>query len=101
MPTRSTWLWIASITFLPSCSGCPGFGPNPPEMEREKIENEVFASETTVTWNDGSTPIGVFFDQEHRRAVTWDELPAPWIVAIVASEDGHFWSHIGVDPEHV
>jgi len=70
-------------------------------MEREKIETEVFASETTVTWNDGTTPIGVFFDQEHRRAVTWDELPSPWIVSIVASEDGHFWSHIGVDPEHV
>jgi membrane peptidoglycan carboxypeptidase len=90
--------WFLVLT---SCTGCPGFGASPPEMQRENLETAVFASESTVTYRDGKTPIGVFFDQEHRRAVGWDELPPGWVVSIVASEDGNFWSHLGVDPQHI
>src|SRR5262245_57476179 len=81
-----------------SCDG-PGCGATPPEVKN--VAGAAFASETTVTYRDGKTRLGVFFDEQHRRALTWDELPAPWVVAIVAAEDGRFWSHNGVDPESV
>jgi penicillin-binding protein 1A len=43
----------------------------------------------------------VFFDQAHRRYVPYDELPRDWVNAIVAAEDGNFWTHPGFDAKHI
>jgi len=54
--------------------------------------------ETSIFCEDGVTPIGSFFTNEHRRYVTIDELPAHTINALVAAEDKNFFKHNGVDP---
>jgi penicillin-binding protein 1A len=79
----------------------PGCGDAPEGMDRATIEGEVYASDTRITYRDGETPIGALFEEEHRLAVDWDELPVAWVVGIVAAEDGRFWSHSGVDPKHI
>ena len=55
-------------------------------MSRESIERILFL-ESPVTYADGRTEIGVFFQEEHRRYVRYEEIPRDFINALVASED--------------
>lgn len=71
-----------------------------PEFDRAHVL-AIISQESPVYYRDGVTPMGVFFDQEHRSYVPYAELPADWVGAIVASEDGSFWTHPGVDAKHV
>lgn len=71
-----------------------------PAFERAAIL-EIIAQESPVYYRDGVTPMGVFFDQEHRTYVPFERLPEDWVHAIVASEDGSFWEHPGIDPKHI
>lgn len=71
-----------------------------PGFTREEVL-AIIARESPVYYRDGVTPLGVFFDSEHRRYVPYAELPKDWIHAIVAAEDGNFFQHPGVDPKHV
>lgn len=57
--------------------------------------------ETTVYCLDEQTPIGSFFDSEHRRYVSIDEVPKHMVNALVAAEDKNFFSHGGVDPQAI
>lgn len=61
----------------------------------------VIAQESPVTYRDGKTPLGVFFDSEHRSYVSYTDLPQDWVHAIVAAEDGNFFAHPGFDPKHI
>ncbi len=71
-----------------------------PEFTRGSIL-AIIAQESPVYYRDGVTPMGVFFDQEHRNYVPYADLPRDWINGIVAAEDGNFFSHPGVDPKHI
>ncbi len=71
-----------------------------PEFTREAVE-AIIAQESPVFYRDGVTPMGVFFDQEHRNYVPYADLPRDWVNAIVAAEDGNFFQHPGVDPKHI
>lgn len=71
-----------------------------PEMEKEKIL-AVIAQESPVTYRDGRTRLGVFFDQEHRQYLRYEQFPKNWVNAIVAAEDSNFFAHPGVDPKHI
>jgi membrane peptidoglycan carboxypeptidase len=71
-----------------------------PEFDRAHVL-DIIAQESPVFYRDGVTPMGVFFDQEHRNYVPYAELPPDWVGAIVAAEDGSFWTHRGVDPKHI
>jgi penicillin-binding protein 1A len=66
-------------------------------IERSAIMASI-AQESTVFYEDGTTRVGVFFDDQHRVLLTRDNLPPAFAFAIVASEDGAFWSHYGIDP---
>ena len=57
--------------------------------------------ETTVFCLDEKTPIGSFFNSEHRRYVSIDEVPKHMVNALVAAEDKNFFSHGGVDPQAI
>ena len=57
--------------------------------------------ETTVYCLDETTPIGSFFNSEHRRYVSIDEVPKNMVNALVAAEDKNFFSHGGVDPQAI
>jgi len=57
--------------------------------------------ETTVYCLDEQTPIGSFFNSEHRRYVSFDEIPKHMVNALVAAEDKNFFHHHGVDPQAI
>ena len=59
---------------------------------------EVIAQESPILYADGLTRMGVFFAQEHRQYVDYNEIPEAWVDAIVAAEDNRFFEHQGVDP---
>lgn len=61
----------------------------------------IIAQESPVTYRDGTTPIGVFFDSEHRSYISYTDLPPDWVHAIVSAEDGGFFEHPGFDAKHI
>ncbi len=69
-------------------------------VAREHIRT-IIAQESPVTYRDGTTRVGVFFEAEHRDFVPFGELPAAYVMALVAAEDERFWSHRGVDPRGI
>lgn len=71
-----------------------------PQFTREAIR-AIVAAETPITYRDGTTRIGAFFDTEHREWTPWEKIPRGWVDAIVASEDGDFFDHHGFSPRHI
>lgn len=70
-----------------------------PEFDRAHVRS-IIAQESPVYYRDGTTRVGVFFESEHRQFVPFDELPQAYVMAIVAAEDGTYWTHPGVSPKH-
>ena len=58
----------------------------------------ILGKESPVFYSDGTTPLGVFFDEAHRQYVTWGQIPQNFVNALVASEDNRFFEHYGFDP---
>ncbi len=71
-----------------------------PHLDRDHIRS-IIAQESPVTYRDGTTRVGVFFDAEHRQFVPWQRLPQSYVMGIVAAEDGRFWYHNGVNPKGI
>ncbi len=71
-----------------------------PEFDRAHVRS-IIAQESPVFFRDGTTRVGVFFESEHRQFVPFDELPTAYVMAIVAAEDGTYWTHPGVSAKHV
>ncbi len=71
-----------------------------PEFEPEAIRR-IISQESPVYYRDGITPVGVFFENEHRVYVPYADLPRGWVVSIVAAEDAAFWTHPGVAVKHI
>lgn len=65
-------------------------------IERGAIDR-VIASETPVYYDDGQTPIGVFFEKTHRKYIRYEDIPKVFIKALIASEDKNFFEHSGFD----
>ncbi len=65
-------------------------------IERGAIDR-IIASESPVYYDDGVTPIGMFFEKTHRIHMDYEEIPKIFIKALVAAEDGSFFSHKGLD----
>ena len=60
-------------------------------------EKFALAEKTTVYYNDGTTPIGSYADQ-NREIISCADLPDYVGNAIVASEDRSFYTNKGIDP---
>jgi len=71
-----------------------------PEFDRAHVRS-IIAQESPVYYRDGTTRVGVFFESEHRQFVPFDDLPQAYVMAIVAAEDGTYWTHPGVSAKHV
>jgi penicillin-binding protein 1A len=82
-------------TYLYAVVANPG-----PTLDRAHVQ-AIVAQESPVTYRDGETRVGVFFEQQHRRYVPFDELPRAWVMSIVAIEDRRFWAHWGFDPRGI
>ena len=66
------------------------------EISIENIQS-ILGKESPVLYSDGYTPLGVFFDDAHRKYVTWEQIPDTFVDALVASEDNRFFEHYGFD----
>ena len=65
-------------------------------IERGVIDSITF-SESPVYYEDGETPIGVFFDRIHSRHIAFEEAPKMFVKALIAAEDKRFFDHPGFD----
>lgn len=65
-------------------------------LQKENIQ-ALIAQESPVLYADGETPIGVFFADEHRIYVEYEDIPQCWVDAITSAEDQRFFEHGGVD----
>jgi len=65
-------------------------------IERGAIESIIF-SESPVYYDDGETPIGVYFEKIHSRYINYKDIPKFYIKALIASEDGNYFDHPGFD----
>ncbi len=59
--------------------------------------DRIISSESPVYYDDGKTPIGVFFEKTHRKYIPYREIPADFVNALVAAEDRNFFHHHGFD----
>ena len=71
-----------------------------PHLDRDHIRS-IISEESPVYYRDGTSRVGVFFEEEHRLFVPFEELPRAYVMSIIAAEDGRFWSHWGVDPKGI
>jgi penicillin-binding protein 1A len=67
-------------------------------IQRGAIER-IIASESRVYYDDGQTPMGVFFEKIHRKYIYYKEIPKVFIKALIAAEDRNFFRHLGFDPK--
>ena len=67
------------------------------EVDPANIQH-ILGKETPVFFSDGTTKLGVFFDQAHRQYVSYEQIPKDFVNALVASEDDSFFLHYGFDP---
>ena len=70
------------------------------EIHPEHIQS-LLGRESPVFYSDGTTPLGVFFDTDHRQYVKFEDIPKNFVNALVASEDNRFFEHRGFDPESI
>ena len=66
------------------------------EFSRESIM-EILSRETPVYYDDGKNLIGVFFKDEHRIYIKYEEIPKDFVNALIAAEDKNFFRHPGID----
>jgi len=69
-------------------------------LERDHILS-LISQESPVFYADGETRLGVFFAEEHRRYVPFDEIPDHFVQGLVAAEDQRYWDHHGFDPRGI
>jgi len=74
---------------------------NPGEHLSRKSIYGVIVQESPVFYRDGTTRVGVFFEDEHREFVAWDDLPPTYVMGLVATEDAAFWEHPGINPKGI
>ncbi len=66
------------------------------EISEDNIRR-ILGKESPVFYNDGITPLGVFFADAHRQYIEYENIPETFIDALIAAEDNRFFSHFGFD----
>ncbi len=70
------------------------FMPLPASLPHEKPQAD---SRVSVVYAVDGTPIGEFREAESRVVIPPDQIPHNMKIAVIASEDKHFYQHSGVD----
>lgn len=70
---------------------------SPGEAIRQENIEKLLAVESPVYYSDGTTKVGVFFQQSHRQYVPYEKIPREFVNALIAAEDRNFYEHYGVD----
>lgn len=63
-------------------------------LARDHIQR-LISQESPVYYRDGTTKLGVFFEEQHRQYVPFDAMPPQFVAALVSAEDQDFWTHFG------
>jgi len=69
----------------------------PGEEISEANIRKILGKESPVFYNDGTSPLGVFFADAHRQYIEYKDIPKTFIDALIAAEDNRFFSHFGFD----
>ncbi len=93
------------IVFVLSLLACIGAGGalywavvlEPGEEISQANIRRILGKESPVFYNDGISPLGVFFADAHRQYIEYTDIPKSFIDALVAAEDNRFFSHFGFD----
>ena len=93
------WFWILfasgffiiCLVFLLASWGFLGEMPT-----FERLENPQTNLATEIISSDGKT-LGKFYLDDNRTPVSYDELPANLVNALVATEDERYFEHSGID----
>ena len=86
-------LGIASFFSLFILTGTGYFGEMP---EFEQLENPNTNLATQIISSDGEI-LGKYYFNDNRTPITYKELPANLVNALIATEDERFYSHPGID----
>ena len=89
--------WILGILAALIAAGIGLFAYMYITTEIPQPEKFALAEKTTVYYNDGTTPIGSYAEQ-NREIISCADLPDYVGNAIVASEDRSFYTNKGIDP---
>ena len=89
--------WILGIFAALIAAGIGLFAYMYITTEIPQPEKFALAEKTTVYYNDGTTPIGSYAEQ-NREIISCADLPDYVGNAIVASEDRSFYTNKGIDP---
>ena len=89
------------LTLISAISAAIGYEKyvvgEPGEHLDEAYIQALIAQESPVYYRDGRTRLGVFFSDEHRLYVEYEDIPTDWVHAIVSAEDQRYFEHPGVD----
>jgi penicillin-binding protein 1A len=69
----------------------------PGEEISEANIRKILGKESPVFYNDGTSPLGVFFADAHRQYIEYKDIPKTFVDALIAAEDNRFFSHFGFD----
>ena len=96
-PIKLFWgLFVTGVLIVTTIFGSAAlglFGPMPP---LEQLENPKTNLATQIISADGEI-FGKFFYNDNRTPISFDELPAHLVQALVATEDERFYAHSGID----
>ena len=96
-PIKLFWgLFVTGVLIVTTIFGSAAlglFGPMPP---LEQLENPKTNLATQIISADGEI-LGKFFYNDNRTPISFDELPAHLVQALVATEDERFYAHSGID----
>jgi membrane peptidoglycan carboxypeptidase len=105
------WLWerMRSMVVFAFLVGLLGVGvlcalyfyfiiAQPGKDFTRKAIMDALSRETPVYYDDGKNLIGVFFENEHRIYIKYQDIPKNFVNALVAAEDKNYFHHSGVDP---
>lgn len=96
-PLLYFWLtFLAGVLFVASIFGSAALGLLGPMPPLEQLENPKTNLATQIISSDGEI-LGKFFYNDNRTPISFDELPAHLVEALVATEDERFYSHSGID----
>lgn len=90
------FLWVVGIFLVLAATGTLVFAYLYFTTEIPKPEKIALSARTTVYYNDGTTPIGTFADQ-NRDIISCKVLPHDIENAVVSSEDRTFYKNSGID----
>ncbi|MFH2013112.1 MAG: transglycosylase domain-containing protein [Pseudomonadota bacterium] len=65
-------------------------------IKRDNVQ-KIMSAESPVYYEDETNLLGVFFQEEHRRYIKFEDIPKDFVNALIAAEDHDFYKHRGFD----